>query len=292
MTRHLTPLFALLAAAALSAQPAGAGVLAARPQPSAIATEAGIAAVQQALDEQRYVDAGQMLDEALLAGIKEPRLVLLGGELNLGRGRFGQALSAFKTAEKTPALKARAMEGEGLALASLGRSDEAMRTLKAAIAEAPQAWRAWNALAAEYDHQGAWRDAEAAYAHALEGSDGAAIVFNNRGYSRILQRRLDDAVADLAKALQKKPGLVEAMTNLRLALALRGDYDRALAGSGQEDRAALLNNAGFAAGMRGDYDRAEDLLAQAMSQRGEYYDRAAQNLKLVKDLHAGGHAAR
>jgi Flp pilus assembly protein TadD len=285
-------LSAIVAALTVGALPASGAAPGRSTPPSAAATEAGVAAVQQAIDEQRYIDAGQMLDEALLAGVKDPRLLLLGGELNLSRGRFSEALAAFRSAGKTPALNAKALEGEGLALASLGRYDEAMVVLRSAVAEAPDAWRAWNAIAAGYDRKGAWSDAEAAYDRALKASDGAAIVFNNRGYSRLLQRRLDDAVADLAKALDKRPGFVEAMTNLRLALALRGDYDRALAGSAREDRASLLNNAGFAAGIRGDYDRAQDLLGQAMSLRGEYYDRAAQNLKLVKDLQAGDHAPR
>lgn len=280
----------LLAGMTILASPAAAGLLGGHAKPSAAVTEAGVAAIQRAIDEQRYVDAGQMLDEAILAGVTEPRLVLLGGELNLARGRYGQALDDFKTAQKTPALRAKAMEGEGLALAAQGRSDEALIALHAAVDETPGAWRAWNALAAEYDGRGAWSDAETAYKRALDASGGAAIVYNNRGYSRILQRRPDEAIADLAQALQKKPGFDEAMTNLRLALALKGDYDRALAGSSKEDRAALLNNAGFVAGMRGDYARAQDLLAQAMRQRGEYYDRAAENLKLVKDLQTGGHA--
>jgi Flp pilus assembly protein TadD len=51
-----------------------------------------------------------------------------------------------------------------------------------------------------------------------------------------------------------------------------------------DDRAALLNNAGFAAGVRGDYAKAEQLLDEAMKARTQHYERAAENLKLVEAL--------
>jgi Flp pilus assembly protein TadD len=102
----------------------------------------------------------------------------------------------------------------------------------------------------------------------------------------LLQHRRDDAVADLVSALNKKPDLAEARTNLRLALAYGGDYDRAVAGGSSIDQAAFLNNAGFAAAMRGDYAGAEDLLNRAIKLKSEYYDRASENLKIVQALAA------
>src|SRR5262245_61214159 len=47
------------------------------PNPPKI-SEAAIAEVQRAIDEQRYVDAGRMLDKAALAGAADPRLTILG----------------------------------------------------------------------------------------------------------------------------------------------------------------------------------------------------------------------
>jgi Flp pilus assembly protein TadD len=176
------------------------------------------------------------------------------------------------------------LQGQGLALSLLGRSNEAVAVLQRAVAADASAWRAWNALGAEYDARSRWTDADAAYQHAFASSDGAALVLNNRGYSRLLQRRRDEAVSDFVAALQKKPDLAEARTNLRLALAMGGDYERAIAGASSGDQAALLNNAGFAAGMRGDYAKAEELLGRAVTARGEYYARASENLKIVRAL--------
>ena len=121
-------------------------------------------------------------------------------------------------------------------------------------------------------------------------------MLNNRGYSRLLQHQRDLAVADFVAALRKKPDLAEARTNLRLALAMGGDYDRAIAGGTASEQAALLNNAGFAATMRGDYTSAEQLLNKALALKSEYYTVASDNLKIVRALSArsegGSNAAR
>ncbi len=245
---------------------------------------AGVAEIELALSEQRYVDAARLLDQAALAGAKDPRLLLLSGQLELAQHRYADALAEFRSAQTSPATKPKALEGEGLTLSLLGRSEEAMTVLQKAVAESPSAWRAWDALGCEYDQRRDWPHAEEAYGQALKTSENAAIVLNNRGYSRILQHRIEDAVIDLVAALQRKPDLAEARTNLRLALAMKGDYGRAIAPGSDEDRAALLNNAGFAAALRGDYAQAEDLLNQAIKARSIYYDRASENLTMVKAL--------
>src|SRR6185312_15870594 len=97
----------------------------------------------------------------------------------------------------------------------------------------------------------------------------------------------DDAAADFVLALQKKPDFTSARNNLRLAIAMKGDYTRATEGVGSADRASVLNNAGFAAMARGDYSAAENLLGQAMQAKGEYYAVAAANLEVVRGLESG-----
>ncbi|HEY8004645.1 MAG TPA: tetratricopeptide repeat protein [Phenylobacterium sp.] len=245
-----------------------------------------VAQIRQAIGEQRLVDASRLLDAAQLADARDPRLDLLRGDIGLARANYGLALTAYRNAQASPATRVESLQGQGIALVLLGRSDEALAALQAAVKEDPAAWRAWNALGSEYDRSGRWAQSDEAYGRALEASGNAAIVLNNRGYSRLLQHRLADAVTDLVAALQKKPDFPEARTNLRLALASGGDYDRALASGAPGDQAALLNNAGFAAGMHGHYAEAEDLLGRALQVKGEYYARAAENLRIVRALAA------
>lgn len=273
-------------AAAVAATPVQAGIFGREQKAAPQVSEAAVAEIQRALDEQRLIDAGRMLDSAQVAGVRDPRLQVLGGDLNLRRGRLNAAYASYRDAEADPSVRARALQGQGITLSLQGRSDEAVAMLQRAVEADPGAWRAWNALGREYDNRTRWTEAEAAYAQAMSASGGDALVLNNRGYSRLLQHRRDEAVADFVAALGKRPALTEARTNLRLALAMRGDYDRALAGGAPDDQAALLNNAGFAAGMRGDYAKAELLLGQALELKSEFYGRASENLKVVRALAA------
>lgn len=253
---------------------------------SAIA-DARVADISRALEERRLVDAGRMLDQARLADVQDARLDLLTGELQLARGRPDAALETFNRAGATPSAHAAARQGAGLALSLLGKSNEAMATLKEVVAADPRAGRAWNALGAEHDRRREWIQAEAAYERALATSADPTPVYNNRGFSRLLQGRLDEAVADFVQALERKPDMDTARTNLRLAMAMRGEYDRAVSGATPTEAAALLNNAGFAAAVRGDYRQADTLLTQAIKARGEYYQRASANLQYTRDLAAG-----
>lgn len=276
---------AVLAATSLPARAAlfGDDEKPAPAQPVAV-TEETVINIQRAIDEQRLLDAGTMLEQALLQSGNDPKLLLLAGRLSLARGHSEEALASFKAIESSPGLRAEALEGEGISLSELGRSRDAMKILQEAVTENPQSWRAWNALGAEYDRLHDFNQAEAAYDHAVSDSDGAPIVLNNRGFSFMLQGKLPEAVADFVAALGKKPDFTAARNNLRLAVALKGEYDRAVNGAG--DKAAALNNAGFAAMLRGDYARAKDLLGQAVNAKGAYYGRAAANLESAKSLEA------
>jgi Flp pilus assembly protein TadD len=267
--------------------PAHAGLFDSSPSKPAGVSSDTILQIQTAFDDQRYLDAGKILDQALLVSGSDPRLTYWAGELSLARGRYQDALANFTSIKADPKLRGLALEGEGIALAKLGRPDEAMASLQAAVAEDPIAWRAWNALGSEFDRRHDWSSAEAAYAHAVSGSGGAAIALNNRGFSRLSQKKPDLAILDFVAALQKKPDLTPARNNLRLAMSMQGEYDRAIKGAAAADQAAVLNNAGFAAMLRGDYGKARELLTQAMKIKGGYYALAAANLETTQSLAKG-----
>jgi len=243
--------------------------------------------IRDALDERRLVDAGNLLDQANVGNVKSAELTTLRGDLMLLRGRFPEAIDLYKTVDADPTQRAEALEGEGLAKSLLGRSDDALTDLKAAIALDKTRWKAWNALGREYDLRRDWPKAKAAYATAL-AAPGAntAVVLNNRGYSQLLQNQATLAAADFVAALDKDPSLGAARTNLRIALAVEGHYVRASTTGVGDDRAAVLNNVGLAAAVRGDYIQADKLLNAAIAAKGQYYARAAENLELAHDLAA------
>ena len=245
------------------------------------------AQVRQALDERRYVDASTLLEQALSDDVKSPEITTLTGDLLLARGRYADALTEFRQVDADPSQRARALEGEGLALSLLGQSDEALNDLRSATGLDKSLWQAWDGLGTEYDNRRNWAAAEAAYAKAIAAPGAnAAIVLNNRGYSRLLQQRFVEAAADFVAALQKDPSLTAARTNLRLTLAMEGHYARAAMTGDGDDRAAVLNNVGVAAALRGDYIQADKLLGDAIAAKGQFYSRASENLQLSHTLAA------
>lgn len=276
-----------LAIATLPAAPAQAVELFGKKAASEAETsraDYAVAAFDRAMAEGRSLDAGRLLDQALTAGVNDVRLTFRAGELQLSRARFEDAARAFAQAEASPELRAASLQGRGLALANLGRSAEATTALQAAVAADPSQWRAWNALGVEYDRRRSWAESDAAYAKAIEASGGAAIALNNRGYSRMLQGRYAEASQDIVGALDKDPQLAAARANLRLLLAMQGDYERATKVVSSQQKAEVYNNAGFVALMRSDLPAAERLLQQSIDARGDTSGRAMENLQLVQAL--------
>jgi Flp pilus assembly protein TadD len=244
--------------------------------------------VQQALDEQRYVDAELGLQQAASSALRSPKLQLLQAELMLARGDYNAAMARFEAIAPTPGVEARALQGMGVSLALQGKSVAALAALKMAVAKDPSLWRAWNALGEQYDRRHDWTAAEAAYQAALQAGGNVAIVLNNRGFSRLAQRRLPEARQDFVSALEANPGFTAARTNLRLSLALAGDYASAVSGGSGDKAAPDLNNAGFVAALNGDLPTAQRLLGQAQTTSTSFYSRASANLGIATHLKGDG----
>ena len=191
------------------------------------------------------------------------------------------SLRAVALAGDQPDLEGRALHAAGLALLLTGRAVEAEDKLEQAVAADPRSWRAWNALARTRDARRAWTDAGAAYERALALAPDEAAILNNYGLSRLSAGELEKAAALFARALEASPDLEPAETNLRLALALQGRYDQALAGVASDDMPAALNNAGYAALLRGDYARSRALLLQAIELSPSFYQPAWSNLQFL-----------
>lgn len=244
--------------------------------------------IDAALDAQRYVQAKSMIEQAKLAQQSSPRLDLQLAEYWLATGNIAQARAAFEQLTSAPELKARAYQGAGIAAFRLNDAEAALTSLKAAVEADPSLFRAWNALGAAADRKGNWALAETAYGKALALKPKAADVLSNRGYSYLLQKRYGDAIRDLSAAVAVGPSSEATRNNLRLALALNGQYVEAFAGADARDIYKQLNNIGYAAMLRGDYQTAEAYFTRALEASDIYYRRAAQNLSYLESL-TGSH---
>jgi len=212
------------------------------------------------------------------------------GEIYLRQGKPAEAIKHFTAALPSSDHAARAQQGLGLSFLRLSDADSAKRYLTEALESDSKLWRAHLGLAQMADEARDWAVAEKAYQDAIAISPQTPAIYNNLGLSYMRQRRYDDAIAQFQKSLQLK-GSLAVKANLRFAFAMKGDYLTALAGVAKDNLADTLNNVGYAAMLCGYYDAAEAYFSRAIEAQPSYHARAADNLRMVKDLRQAKKAA-
>jgi len=239
---------------------------------------------ERALADERYKDSEQLIERILAAEPEHARARLVQAELRFAAGEREAAAERFAALVEEPSVAAQALQGRGLCLVLLGKPQLGFDLLVEALDKDPSLWRAWNGLGYYYDTQGEWEKATEAYSKAIAANSTSAVVYNNRGYSRLMQRRMEEAVADFNRALELDPGFTVAQDNLRLALAWSGKYVHAMSGADQRNLGKILNNIGYVALLRGDYKNAEAYLNRAMEVDPAYNAVASRNLAYLKHL--------
>lgn len=243
-----------------------------------------------ALETRRAAQAKQLYgtiltqapdDADALRGLGEAEVLLGEYEAALEHSRKAAGLAGDRSD-----IEARARHNAGVALLLTNRPQEAEQELEAAVALDPHSWRAWNALGRARDAGRAWEEARAAYERALALAPEEAAVLNNFGLSKLSAGDPDGAAALFARALEASPDLATAETNLRLALALGGRYEEALAGVDATELPDALNNAGYAALLRGDYPQARSLFLRAIDASPTFYEPAWSNLRFLSSVEA------
>jgi Tfp pilus assembly protein PilF len=241
-------------------------------------------ATEQAIAAGRHADAQRLLQQMFVVDAQNPRAKLLLAELHLATGVVPQAAAEFDQLKEVPEISGRAFQGKGLALLLTGEKEPAAEALRTAVKQDTNLWRAWNGLGYYHDTKQQWADSAECYERALAANPNSALVYNNRGFSNLLQRRFGEAIADLSRAVDIDPSLPGASRNLRLALAWNGEYARALVGATGKNLGEALNNVGYIALLRGDYAAAESYLSRAMDADASFNRLAWQNLSYLKSM--------
>ncbi|HYD30498.1 MAG TPA: tetratricopeptide repeat protein [Azospirillaceae bacterium] len=261
-----------VAACASTREDIGAGAGGAVPAGVRERAEAALAmgAYEDALTQYRIILSRDPEDPMARLGI---------AEVQLGSGDLKQAEAGFGALKEVAAVRAKALQGEGLALLLAGRTKTAEEPLRAAVAEDAGLWRAWNALGRIHDGRGEFDAAKPCYEQALASQPNSPVVLNNLGFSRLMAGDHAEAARLLTQAAESDDGEeARVRTNLRLALAWQGEYVAAFAGARPAELPVVLNNVGFVALQRGDVAAAKAYLSRATEISPEYFDVARRNL--------------
>ena len=140
------------------------------------------------------------------------------GLLELRSGRHMEAAAKFMTATKCqPDAEAAALAAfyAGYAHTLADAWQEALPWLDLALAENPAMKEAANLLGVANFKLGNYPEAELHFDQALKIDKGSAMDLANRGVVRKLQGKREQAMEDLANALELEPGLAFAATHLQ-----------------------------------------------------------------------------
>ncbi len=260
-----------------------------KPDPSAApevgaGTESLLRAADAAIAQRRVEDAAIHLGRILKTDPNNSQAKLRVAEMYLLANKLLLAAAAFKHLSKTSDVRAKALQGFGIAMMKQGELETAHKALKEAVDEDASLWRAWNGLGLYYDTQSLWNEAGESYKQALGAKPELALIHNNLGYSLLMQRKFVDATSAFRKALRIRPDLEAARVNLRLSLAWEGKYQEATAGVKRGEMPTVLNDVGYIAILRGDYDQAEAFLLRAMEASPSFNETASKNLGYVKTI--------
>ncbi|MCZ6495169.1 MAG: tetratricopeptide repeat protein [Alphaproteobacteria bacterium] len=238
--------------------------------------------IYRALEEGNVATADALRVRVLYINPKSVEARLARGEIFLRQARYGRAMETFKSLVKEEKLLARSYQGIGVARLQQGRRAAAKQAFDKAVSLDGGLWRAWNGLGYFYDSVKDWKRAQQSYNRALKLRRDKPALFNNRGFSKLMQSRYEDAIVDFRAALKLNPLLKVTRMNIRLAQAWLGRYVEAIAGASKQDLPSVLNNIGYIAMIKGEYAAADAYFSRAMQLSPSFNETASNNLQKLE----------
>jgi len=184
-------------------------------------------------------------------------------------GKFEEAVRQYENALKTRPGYAEAHNNLGVALVALSRYQEAIVHYRAALAIWPAYAAAHNNLGTALASAGRPEDAVQEFQEALRIKPDYAEAHKNLGTTLVSAGRVEDALVHYLEALRVRPGYAEAHNDLGLALAAVGRLDEAIgqyleALRIEPQNARTHNNLGMALASKGNLREAVDHYREAV----------------------------
>ncbi|MBV9613170.1 MAG: VCBS repeat-containing protein, partial [Acidobacteriaceae bacterium] len=155
------------------------------------------------------------LEEVIRRSPGNARVLVLIGEIHLGKERFDAAEKYFRQALQLDSHSPEALYGLGAILARRGRYDEAGALLEQAITARPDYADAINDLGAVFIAQGKINDAIAAFQYGIRAAPDEDILYLNLGRSYTRMGQLDKARQVMQQLLDRKPDSTVAQHTLQ-----------------------------------------------------------------------------
>jgi tetratricopeptide (TPR) repeat protein len=145
------------------------------------------------------------------------------GLINVGRGRFEEAVEEFEQALALDPSSADATRELARAYQGLGEIDRALETCERAIELRPTYWAGYDLLGTFYYRQGKLEEAARQYLHVIRLAPDNAVAHANLGGVYHFMGRLDEACAESERSLAIKPNW-RALNNLAAFHYSQGNY--------------------------------------------------------------------
>jgi len=187
---------------------------------------AKVAMVRLAVQEGRGADADRLLAELETARPDDPEVTALKGWVAQARGRYEDAIAAYRTAQGRAPTRALVLE-LARAEARAGRPEEAIATLRGWLQQHPDDTEVRGGLASLYLALGRNDEALAEFQRLVQELPDNVSVLNNLAW--LLREREPSRALQLAeRAVELAPRQAAIVDTLALVLLDRGQVDRAL----------------------------------------------------------------
>ena len=186
----------------------------------------------------RFTEGKQRYLQLLALAPDNTRVLANLGALELQAGNLAQSIAYFGKSLSLNSNQPILHYNYAMALQKSKRYEDALATLKDAIALNPDFAQAYNNRGAIFNELQNHVQALASYDRAIQLNSDYAEAYNNRGITLSELERHDEALADYERAIALNPDYAEAYSNRGITLSGIRRYDEALA---DYDRAIQLN---------------------------------------------------